>query len=110
MLLPLLLYLLAPVPETPPRPRNVTSFTNRDVRRYEGQVVYFVGEVGERWGIGDIYAVDLRTAGPSGYHWHALVSKEKWFQLEPGQAVAFQGVLRTHEVDGEWFAVLWGAE
>jgi len=43
-MIPLLLALLIP-PDLPPR--NVASFTNRDVRRYEGQVVYFAGEVSE---------------------------------------------------------------
>jgi hypothetical protein len=85
----------------------VAGFTNRDVRRYDGHVVNFVGEVGELGRVGDTYTADLTTDGLNGYKWHAIVGRGQWMKLQPGQTDASRGVLRMHELDGEWYAVVW---
>jgi hypothetical protein len=51
--------------------------------------------------------VDLDTDALSGHHVHAVIGREQWLSLQPGDRVAWCGILWTHEVDGERYVVLW---
>lgn len=103
-MLAVLLALCVPIP---PSPANLVHFGARDMARYSGHLAYFVGTVGELGGVEEIYTADLETNGLSGYHVHAIIGRQQWKTLKPGDRVAWRGMLRTHSVDGERYAVLW---
>ena len=74
-------------------------FTDADVRRHVGRMVYVVGRVDELDAVDDPYCVVLVPAALNGYRWHSIVSRERWRQLQPGNGVILPGVLHAHEVD-----------
>jgi hypothetical protein len=77
------------------------------VARAEGRVVHFFGVVDDLDAFQELYVAYLQTDGLSGHRWHALLDRETWRQVRPGDRVALRGVLRAHAVDGERYAVIW---
>jgi hypothetical protein len=75
--------------------------------RHAGHVAYYVGTVEELGGVEELYAAYLETDGMSGYYVHAVIGREQWCKLKPGDRVAWRGILLTHEAAGERIAVLW---
>jgi hypothetical protein len=96
-----------PAPEPVPVPHSAAAFTPGDVARAEGRVVHFYGVVEELDAFEELHVAYLATAGLSGHRWHAILDGQVWRKLQPGDRVALRGVLRTHVVDGERYAVIW---
>jgi hypothetical protein len=105
----LLLCLSVPIPAPGPAliPNNAAAFSAGDVARAEGRVVLFYGVVEELDAFEELHVAYLETDCLSGYRWHALLDREVWRKMRPGDRVALRGVLRTHAVDGERYAVVW---
>jgi hypothetical protein len=105
----LLLCLAVPTPAAGPTtvPHNAAAFTPGDVARAGGRVVHFYGVVEGLDAFEELHVAYLETDGLSGHRWHALLGREAWRQLRPGDRVALRGVLRTHTVGGERYAVIW---